>query len=314
MRLLLRRLRYLVRRRRFEADLADEVAFHREMTQRELEARGLKPAEAVRATRRALGSFALAQDHARDVWQPRWLQGVGQDLRLAVRALRTTPIVSGVAILSLALGIGANAAIFSLVNSLLLRPLPVKDAGRLVLVTDGAAPGIRTYSYAVWDQLNQRPALFDGIAAWSFTQFNLAAGGETEFVNGLWASSSFFATLRVPMVLGRTPSDLDGRRSGGPNGPVMVISYKFWQQHFGGAEAIGRPLVLDGMPFTIVGITPPASRVPSASNATACSSSRSAQNERPWIPSNAYRCMSACQRPSAHCRAWWMRPSLRSHP
>src|ERR1700724_2896859 len=137
MRQLIRRVWYAIRQRRLEADLSEEIEFHRAMKQQELEEGGLEPTKATFATRRALGSTALAQDRARDVWRPRWLQGSGQDVRLACRALRATPIVSGVVMLSLALGIGANTALFSLVNSLVLRPLPVREPQQLTIVSGG---------------------------------------------------------------------------------------------------------------------------------------------------------------------------------
>jgi predicted permease len=259
MRHLLRRIWHLVRQRQLEADLTDEMDFHRAMKQRELEDAGMPSEQSGSAARRALGSVALTHNQARDVWVPYWLQGLGQDGRLAVRSLRATPIVSTVAILSLALGVGANTAIFSLVNSLLLRPLPVKNPSQLVLVTDGTAPGIRQYGPAVWDQLKQRPQLFDSVAGWAFTRFNLGSGGGvTEFVTGLWASGSFFETLGVPALLGRALTDADNQH-GGPDGPVAMISYGVWQQRFGGAaDVIGRTLVLDGLPFSIVGVTPAA--------------------------------------------------------
>src|SRR5947209_16533481 len=177
------------------------------------------------------------------------------DLRLAVRALRTTPVVSFVAILSLALGIGANTAIFSLVNSLLLRALPVKQPQRLVMLGEGSVSGQQTWTYPIWDQIRRRAQLgiFDGAFAWSGTRFNLASGGETEFVDGIWASGAMFETLGVPAMLGRTFRAADDRRGGGPDGPVAVISYSFWQRRFGGAaDAIGRVLNVERVPFTII--------------------------------------------------------------
>src|SRR5712691_2073889 len=180
------------------------------------------------------------------------------DLRLAVRSLRATPVVTSVALLSLALGIGANTAIFSIIDGLLLRTLPVRDPARLVLITEGAMSRPRAWSYPVWKQIDRREDLFDRAAAWSFTRFNLSSGGETAFVDGLWASGSLFDTLGVPALLGRTLSDADDRRGGGADGPVAVISYGFWQRHFGGAaDAVGRSMPLDGVPFTIVGVMPP---------------------------------------------------------
>jgi putative ABC transport system permease protein len=180
------------------------------------------------------------------------------DLRLAIRTLSVTPIVSVVAILSLALGIGANTAIFSVVDSLLLRSLPVKDPQHLVQLDEASAGGQRNWTYPIWDQIHQRPQLFDGAFAWSNTRFNLAAGGETDFVEGIWASAGMFDTLGVPAVLGRTFSEADDRRGGGPDGPVAVISYDFWQRRFDGApDAIGRTLNVERLSVTVIGVTPP---------------------------------------------------------
>jgi putative ABC transport system permease protein len=253
----IRRLWNMLRLGRLDADLAEEMEFHRAMKQRDLEERGLKTADAAPEARRALGSIPLAQDRSRDVWCPCWLQGIGQDLLLGVRALLASRIVLTVAVLSLALGIGANTAIFSLVNSLLLRTLPVREPEQLVLLSNGTNPRIAYWSYSVWDQLRQRPQLFDGAVAWSVTRFDLSSGGETQFVDGLWVNGTFFDVLGVPALLGRTFSSADDP-SGGPPDPVAVISYGFWQRRFGGAaDAIGRTLTLDRVTFTIVGVTPP---------------------------------------------------------
>ena len=181
------------------------------------------------------------------------------DLRLAFRSLRATPVVTSVAILSLALGIGANTAIFSLIDSLMLRALPVREPQRLALLTDERSPGsAQSWTYPIWEQIRERSQLVDGVLAWSASRFNLAAGGETRFIDGIWVNGSFFDTLGVPAMLGRTLTDADDRRGGGADGPVTVISYSFWQQHFGGAaDAIGRTLTLDRVAFTVVGVTPP---------------------------------------------------------
>jgi putative ABC transport system permease protein len=228
------------------------------MKQREMERGGVEPEEAAFAARRALGSLALARDRARDVWQPHALQGIGADVRLAARTLRSTPIVSIVAVLSLALGIGANTAIFSLVNSLLLRTLPVREPDRLVFIADSAARGMVYWSYPVWEQIRQRTELFESAGGWTPTRFNLAASGETEFVDGVWASGSYLDTLGVRATLGRVLSTEDDRPGGGAGGPVMVISYGFWQSRFGGTpDVIGRQLRLNGVPVSIVGVTPP---------------------------------------------------------
>jgi predicted permease len=184
------------------------------------------------------------------------------DLRLAVRALLATPVVSLVAALSLALGIGANTAIFSLVNSLLLRALPVKAPQQLAMMTDGTVmsngTGRRSWTNPIWEQMRSRRDLYDGLFAWSNQRFNLAAGGETLFVEGLWASGGMFDTLGVPAMLGRTFTPADDTRGGGPDGAVAVISYSFWQRQFGGAaDAIGKRLDLERVGFTIIGVTGP---------------------------------------------------------
>jgi putative ABC transport system permease protein len=180
------------------------------------------------------------------------------DIRLALRALRATPIVSMVAVLSLALGIGLNTAIFSLVNSLLLRPLPVANPERLAILVDSDTP-TRAWSNPLWEQIHARANVFDGAFAWSHSQntFNLARGGEARYVNGIWASGDMFRVLGVQPVIGRTFTTEDDRRGGGPDGPVTVISHDFWRQHYGGAhDAIGRPITLNGVVFTVIGVTP----------------------------------------------------------
>ncbi|HMF61617.1 MAG TPA: ABC transporter permease, partial [Vicinamibacterales bacterium] len=180
------------------------------------------------------------------------------DLRLAVRSLRATPIVSSVAVLSLALGIGASTAIFSLVNGLLLRKLPVRDPSALVLVTDATVPGVRAYALGVWESFQRYVDVFDGTLAWSSTEFNLVPRGEAQIAYGAWVSGSYFETLGVPPLLGRMLSKPDDQPNGGPEGPVAVISYGFWQRRYGGAqEIVGRSLMLDGVSFSIVGVTPP---------------------------------------------------------
>src|SRR5882762_8533252 len=152
-----------------------------------------------------------------------------QDLRVAVRSLRITPIVTAVAGLSLALGIGANTAIFSLVNSLVLRALPVVEPQRLAIVTSGTSVTPDLWTYAAWEELQQRPQLFAGSIAWTRRLFNLVPTGEVRLVEGLFVSGDFFRMLGVPALLGRTFTAADDVRGGGPDGAVAVISYPFWK-------------------------------------------------------------------------------------
>jgi len=242
--------------------LDDEAAFHLECRINELVAAGLSSKEAEAQARRAFGNRLRLREESRDVKLLPWLVDCVQDVRVAVRALRAAPIVTGVAILSLALGIGANTAIFSLVNSLLLRTLPVAEPELLVTLSTAAATRGSTvyWTYGLWDEIRARaPQMFDGAVAWSDDRLNLStAGGEVQAVDGLYVSGDFFTTLGVPALLGRTFTAADDVRSGGPDGPVAVISHGMWQRRFGGdANVIGTLLVIERIPFTIIGVTRP---------------------------------------------------------
>jgi putative ABC transport system permease protein len=182
------------------------------------------------------------------------------DLRDALRALRSTPVVTAVAILSLALGIGANTAIFSLLNALMLRSLPVHEPSRLVQVMVG--PTRTSWTNPLWETLRDRERqLFDGAFVYSNQRFNLSRGGEAQFVSGVLASGGYFDVLGVPTVVGRTfTRENDVRRGEGLEArQVAVISHRFWQQRYGGtAGVLGASIELDRVPFTIIGVvTPP---------------------------------------------------------
>jgi putative ABC transport system permease protein len=179
-------------------------------------------------------------------------------LRDAYRTLRATPVVTLVAISSLALGIGANTAIFSLVDSLMLRALPVRAPDQLVHVL--VSKDNSGWTNPLWEQIRHyQHETFDGAVAWSMQRFNLAARGPTDLVDGMYANGDLFDVLGVPAVSGRTFTARDDVRGGGPDGPVAVVSYAFWQRRLGGAaDVIGRTLSLERVPFTIIGVTPPA--------------------------------------------------------
>jgi putative ABC transport system permease protein len=253
---LLRRLMYFLRRSRHDADLRDEIEAHRAHRQDALERDGLAPGAAARASRRAIGNVTLAVEDARDVWAMRVLDSARQDVRSAVRGLRKSPGFSVVTIGTLALGIGANTALFSIFNSLIMRPLPVRDPGSLALLADGS------WSYPVWQEVTARASdLFDGAFAWSRESFDLAQGGRVVPVDGAYVSGRFFDVLGVPALRGRmlTPADDSAAL---PSSPVAVISHRFWRQHFGGADdVVGRQLTVQiqrqRFPFTVVGVMPP---------------------------------------------------------
>jgi predicted permease len=175
------------------------------------------------------------------------------DWRDAVRSLRATPVITVIALLSLGLGIGANTALFSILNSLALTPLPVRDPEQLIHLTKGS------WTNPIWEQIRDRQSqLFDGAFAWSNERFNLSSHGETDFVDGAYASGRIFDVLGIRAYRGRTLSEADDRRDGGASGPVVVISYSLWQGRFNGAEdVLGRSVTIEGKLFQIVGITPP---------------------------------------------------------
>src|SRR5262249_26939772 len=175
------------------------------------------------------------------------------NLRDAIRALNATPVVSLVAILSLALGIGANTAIFSILDSLMLKSLPVKAPDRLAVV--GTGRGQDSWTYPIWEQIRDRRDLFEGTFAYSSARFNLSRSAQTEYVDGFWGSGRIFDVLGVPSILGRTFTDADDRRGGGPDGAVAVISYRYWQAKYsGGADAVGQTIAIDRVPYTIIGV------------------------------------------------------------
>jgi putative ABC transport system permease protein len=185
------------------------------------------------------------------------------DVRWALRSLRASPTLSAAAWLSLALGIGANTAIFSVVNSLLLRPLPVADPQRLVTVSSGFAinHGFKAgagMNYDMWTRMSEHMEPFDGGFAWAPGRVDLAEGGEVQPAEALFASGGFFSTLGVPALIGRTFTVADDRRGGGPDGLVAVIGYGLWQRRYGGtAQAVGARLPVDGTACTIIGVMPP---------------------------------------------------------
>jgi len=184
------------------------------------------------------------------------------DLRYGIRMLAKNPGFSAVAVLTLALGIGANAAIFQLIDAVRLRTLPVKDPQTLAIVHlnnnhwgQGSFNGPAEFTFPLWRQVEQRQQAFSSITAWGADTLNLAKGGEVDNARAIWVSGEFFRVLGVPPFLGRLldPEDDQTGCSGG-----VDISYSFWQGRYGGnPSAIGKMLTLGGHPFPILGVTPP---------------------------------------------------------
>jgi putative ABC transport system permease protein len=185
-----------------------------------------------------------------------WWDRLALDVRHSLRVLGKAPAFTAVAILSLALGIGANTAIFSIVYAVMLKTLPVEDPQQLVQFSIGKDQ--TPITNPIWEALRDRQQVFDGAFAYGGARFDLSSGGEKQQVSGLYVSGDFFKALGVPAFAGRTLTRDDDKRGGGTNGPVAVLSHAFWKAKYQeSAKAIGSSLRLDGIVFTIVGVAPP---------------------------------------------------------
>ena len=261
LRVLLSRVRGTLGRVHDDASLGDEISAHLELLTSEYVRQGMSLDDARIAARRRFGGVEQLKEEYRDQRGVSWLEDLGRDVRRAFRTLGSAPGFSSVVVLTLALGIGANTAIFTVVNSLLLRTLPVVEPERLAVLApgDAVARELRTWPHGVWEQIQLRSGLFDGIAASSTSQsLSLSnAGGESETVEGVFVSGDFFDTLGVSPLIGRTLTADDDVRGGGREGPVAVISAALWQRRFGGTPTVvGAPIVIDRIPFTVVGVAP----------------------------------------------------------
>src|SRR5213080_2860188 len=182
-----------------------------------------------------------------------FLDTIGQDLRYGMRILRRNPTFALVAILALALGTGANTAIFQLVNALRLRSLPVEQAkGRV----GRGYPGRSIFTEPLWQEIRSQQQAFSSLLAWGNGIWDLSGGGEAVFANGFYVSGSFFDALGVHAHIGRLFSERDDQK--GCGSPGVVLSHGFWQARLGGhAGVIGQTIMLDRRPFQVIGVTPP---------------------------------------------------------
>jgi putative ABC transport system permease protein len=246
-----------------DRDLRDELRAHLDMATRDRVERGESPEAAAAAARREFGNVALVADVTRDMWRGMWFERLLQDLRYALRLLRRTPAFTVVAVASLALGIGASAAIFQVIDALRLRALPVNAPHELVEVApasmDRARGNVVNWrsgaTTAVWEQVRDHQQVFSGTLAWGSSQFNLASGGEVRLARGLWVSGGFFETLGVRPARGRLLTAADDTRGCAPR---AVLSDAFFRREYGGDPAlVGRTIALDGVPVEVVGVAAP---------------------------------------------------------
>ena len=270
----LRRLTAYISRRRLDDELADEIQLHIELRRQALIADGLDPREADYEARRMFGNVALKREEARDMWGFRSLDSFIQDVRFGIRLLRRSPAFTIVAVLSLAIGIGATTAVFSLADAMLFRKLPVESPDDLALfqwrsgprdpapflagsswgdATMNASTSFSFPTYEAFRNEGSRVARVFGFARLG-GDVNLTIGRDSEVATGQLVSGNYYSTLGVRPATGRLLLDTDDR-TGAP--PVAVISHAFWVRRFGGApDTVGRTVTVNRVPVTIVGVTP----------------------------------------------------------
>ena len=254
---LFRRLRGSVRSSAFEAEMEAELRHHLELETDALVARGLSPAAARDTARQRFGSVALVKDDCRDSWGMRALDTLAQDLRDALRNLRAHPAYTSVVLLTLALGIGANTAIFSAVHAVLLSALPYAHGGRLVDVRQQQLPaGIERIGFSAKemdDYRRQTPSL-DALVEYHQMGFNLLGSGEPTRVQTGVVSHNFFDVIGVSPILGRAFTANDDRRDAPA---VLILSYAYWKRTLGGdPHVVGRVFEMNDRVHTVVGVLP----------------------------------------------------------
>ena len=250
----------LRRGRRRDDDLEDELRSHLEMTADEARRRGHDPVEAVRLARLEAGGAAQAMEALRDQRGVPWLEDLVRDATYGFRTLLRRRGFAATAMLSLALGIGANTGIFSLVDQLLLRVLPVREPDRLVLVEwrGASVPSVQygdggELSYPLCRDLAQHEQFFDGVLCRSSGIVNLSTGGPYERLRAEIVSGSYFRVLGVPATAGRMIDASDDVTPG--NHPVVVLSHAYWRDAFGGAaDVVGRRVLVNSHPMTVIGV------------------------------------------------------------
>ncbi|HEX4170392.1 MAG TPA: ABC transporter permease [Bryobacteraceae bacterium] len=252
----------LIKNRQLESELEKEVRDHLERQVADYRSAGFNEEEAQRRARLSFGGVEVVREECREARGTRWVESTMQDVWLALRSLRKSPGFAFSAIAALALGIGANTAIFALLDAVRLRSLPVPDPQKLALIeiAGGNRFGItrlpHSLSYAVWEHIRDQQRGFSGVFGWSPNTLGLGKGTARRPENGLWVSGGIFSTLGVVPVKGRLFTAADDHAGCGL--PGAVISYGFWQSEFGGRDsAIGSKLSLEDRSTEIIGVTPP---------------------------------------------------------
>jgi predicted permease len=246
--------------RRAESELDDEMRFHLENLIEQKRAAGMSAAAARSAALREMGSIGLYKEECRDSLGVRLLSDLWQDIGYGLRIPGRSPGFTAVAVLSLALGIGANTAIFTLIESLVLRQLPVSDPQTLVQValTTPKQPQI-SFSYQTYESLVRTPDLFESVFIQRDNRFTVGPSGDALPLDGAYVTGNFFQALNISAARGRALEPSDDIEGGGSDGPVATISYRYWIGQYGGDPAVvGRTITVNQTPMKIVGVLPAA--------------------------------------------------------
>jgi predicted permease len=259
MRKLLRRVLYWFRRDQAQTDLQEELEFHRLHVQQELERSGLSRNEAVARSRRALGNTLVAREDSRAVWIWPWIDRLWQDVRFGFRMIAKNPGFTTVAVISLGLGIGANTAIFTVVNTVYFKPIPVEAISELYAIgslqDEAPREGFDGLSLPNFEDLRAQNRVFSDVAASTGIQIPWTRGATTIPMRGQAVTANYFELLGVKAALGRTFLPDEGRTLG--QNPAAILGYKTWVEQLGAApDIIGKQIVLRSQLFTVVGIAP----------------------------------------------------------
>src|SRR5215472_14447992 len=245
-----------------DQDLDRELRAHLEAEAEQQQDSGLAAEQARYAARRALGNTTLVKEEVREMWGWTSVERLIQDLRYAIRVLRKAPVFTAAALLSITLGIAANTTVFSLIDAMWFRTLPVRDAEQLVRVyvwglPKGARnPGTDSFSWPLYDAVRRRSTVLkDLVAHYSTAPLQVSDGGETSEIQGAVVSANYFPMLGIQPALGRfflpEEDQVRGRDA------VAVISMDLWQRRFGGDPSVlGRSVAINGVAFRIVGVAP----------------------------------------------------------
>src|SRR5438093_2334039 len=249
------RLRAVGQRRIVKQEIDEELRFHLDQRAAENIAAGMPPEEAARAARRCFGNIQSVREECHDVRGASFGEATLQDIRFGLRMLRKNPGFTAVAVLTLALGIGANTAIFSVVDAVLLRPLAYPDSGQLVWLSErGPDWSGGSISYPNFTDWRNQQSVFEKFGVYTGNNFTLTGAGEPVRLEGALMSADVFAALRTQPEIGRVFRE-DEDKPGAP--PVAVISHALWQNRLGGdAGIVNKTISLNGKSYSVLGVMP----------------------------------------------------------